>query len=48
MTKMATMPYMVKTIEDIFLWNRKADDLVYSIEYSSTTKFVQMMPLGWP
>ena len=37
-------PYMVKTIEDIFLWNRKADDLeswnlVYSIEYYSTTKF---------
>ena len=28
---------MVKTIKDIFLWNRKADDLnlVFSIKYSS-------------
>ena len=43
-------PYMVKTFEKSslepkcrWLWNS-----VYSIEYSCTTKFVQMMPLGWP
>ena len=35
----------IKIIEDSFLWDRMADDLetwhnVYSIEYSSTSKFV--------
>ena len=30
----------------VFLWNQKADDL--ETWYTSATKFVQMMPLGWP
>ena len=27
MTKVAAMPYMVKTLKNLLLWNRKADDL---------------------
>ena len=51
MTKMATMPiygknhwkYISLESKGRWPWN-----LVYSIEYSSITKFIQMMPLGWP
>ena len=43
---------MVKTFKNHLLRNQEADDLetwyIYSIGYSSTTKFVQMMTLGWP
>ena len=60
MTKLASCPYMVKTLKN--LWNQKADDLETSLEpkgrwpwnfvciirCSSTSKFVQMMTLGWP
>ena len=49
MTKMAAMPIYDTKLSKVSLepkgrwtWN-----LVCSIEYSSTTKFVQMMPLGW-
>ena len=49
MTNMATMPIMVKTFKNL-LWNRKADDLEILYAALSTTKFIQMMPLGclWP
>ena len=42
MTKMAIMPIysMVKTIKDIFLWNRKTDD--YETWY--TTLSTQVLP----
>ena len=42
-------PYMVKTLKNL-LWNqgRWPWNLVCSIRCSSTTKFVQMMTLGWP
>ena len=46
-TKMAAMPIYVKNL----LRNQKADDLetfVCSIGCSNTTKFAQMMTLGWP
>ena len=51
MTKMASSPIYGKTLQkslcskprDWLPWN-----LVYSIAYTSTTKFVQMMTLGWP
>ena len=50
MTKMAAMPIYGKNIKNSYLepkgrWPWK---LICSIKYSSTTKFVQMMPLGWP
>ena len=51
MTKMATMPIYGKnlkkssSLEPKGLWPWK---LVCSHAYSSTTKFVQMMTLGWP
>ena len=50
MTKMAAMPIYGKNIKNSSLepkgrWPWK---LICSIKYSSTTKFVQMMPLGWP
>ena len=44
-------PYMVKTLKNLLLRNQKGRwpwTLVGSIECSSTTKFVQMMTLGWP
>ena len=43
--------YMVKTLKkNNLLWNQKADDLDswYAAWGTSTTKFVQMMTLGWP
>ena len=51
MTNMATMPLYGKNLKissslepkGWWPWN-----LVCSIGYSSTTKFVQMVPLGWP
>ena len=51
MIKMATMPIYCKNLwkssslepKGRWPWN-----LVCSIEYSSTTKFVQKIPLGWP
>ena len=50
MTKVAPMPIYGKNLKKSPLepkgwlpWN-----LVCNIEYSSTTKFVRMMPLGWP
>ena len=47
LTKMTTMPiYIVKTFKNHLFWNRKADDLETCYAASSTTKFVQMMPLG--
>ena len=50
MTNMAAMPIHGKNVKNFSLepkvwWPRK---LVCSIGYSSTTKFVQMMTLGWP
>ena len=45
--------YMVKAFKRLLLWNRLAVNgrcrwnLVYSIGHSSTTKFFQMMTLGW-
>ena len=51
MTNMAAMPIYGKTLkkssslEPNSQWPRK---LVCNIGYSSTTKFVQMMTLGWP
>ena len=51
MTKMATMPIYNKNHWRYFSLEPKGRwpwNLVYIIEYSSTTKFVQMMPLGWP
>ena len=51
MTSMAAMPIYGKnfkkssSLEPNSRWPRT---LVCSIEYSSTTKFVQMMTLGWP
>ena len=51
---MAALPmYGKNKIKKILLlWNQKADDLesflCSIIKYSSTTKFVQMMTLGWP
>ena len=51
MNKMAAMPIYSKnlkkssSLEPKSRWPRK---LVCSIRYSSTTKFVQMMTLGWP
>ena len=38
---------MVKTFRNLLLWNQKADDIETWYAASSTTKFVQMMPLGW-
>ena len=46
MTKMATMPYMIKSFKNLIRWNGKAVDL--ETWYSSTTKFVQVIPLVWP
>ena len=51
MTKMAAMPIYGKNLKKssslepkgLWPWN-----LICSIESSSTTKFVQMMTLGWP
>ena len=40
-------PYMVKTFKNLLLRNLWPWNLLYSIGYSSTTKFVQMMTLGW-
>ena len=37
---------MVKTLENLLLQNQESL-LVYSIEDSSSTKFVQMMIIGW-
>ena len=47
-------PYMVKTWKILLLWNQKAYDLKSLYAASGTrvlpksTKFVQMMTLGWP
>ena len=42
-------PYMVKTLKNLLLWNQRWPwNLVCSIGCSSSTKFVQMMTLGWP
>ena len=47
MTKMAAMPIYAKTTFNISGTERPINgNLVCSIEYSSTTKSVQMMPLG--
>ena len=43
--------YMIKTFKNLLLWNQKGWwpwDLVCSIGCWSTTKFIQMMTLGWP
>ena len=42
-------PYMVKSLKNL-LQNQKADDLEtwYAASGASSTKFVQMMTLGWP
>ena len=45
MTKMAAMPIYGKTH---LLWNQKDDDLESWYAALGTTKFVQMMILGWP
>ena len=49
MTKMAAMQINGKNHKNL-LRNQKADDLemVCSMGYSSTTKFVRMMTQGWP
>ena len=44
-TKMAAMPTYAKTLSKPSSLEPKGN-LVCSIEYSYTTKFVQMMPLG--
>ena len=44
-------PYMVKTLKNLLLQNRSGWlpwNLVCSIRWLSTTKFVQMVTLGWP
>ena len=51
MTNMATMLIYGKNIKKIFFPGTKrlmTLKVVGSIGYSSTTNFVQMMPLGWP
>ena len=51
LTKMAAMPIYGKNHWWYFSVEPKGRwpwNLVYSIEYSSTTKFSQMLPLGWP
>ena len=51
MIKMAAMPIYGKNLwkySSLELKGRWPWNLVCSIKYSSTTKFVQMMPLGWP
>ena len=40
--------YMVKTFKNLPFGNQNADDLETWYAASSTTKFVQMMSLGWP
>ena len=50
MTKMVAMPIYGKTLKK---WSLKPKgqrpwNLVCSIKYSNTTRFVQMMTLGWP
>ena len=45
MTKMATMPIYGKNLA---VRNQKAYDLETWYAASGTTKFVQMMTLGWP
>ena len=43
--------YMVKTFKNLFLWHQKGrwpSNLLCNIGSSRTTKFVQMMTLGWP
>ena len=41
--------YMVKTFKNCLEWKGWWPcNFLYSIGYSSTTKFVQMMTLGWP
>ena len=41
-------PCMVKTLKNLLLRNQKADDIETWYTALSTTKFVQMMTLGWP
>ena len=51
MTKMAAMFIYNKYHQKYFSLKSKGTwpwNLVYSIEYPSTIKFVQMLPLGWP
>ena len=51
MTKMATMLIYGRHLKNLLLWNQKADDLEtwYALSGAlSTTKFAQMMTLGWP
>ena len=48
MTKKAAMPIYVKKSSFLEPKGRLTWKLVCSIEYSSTTKFDQMMTLGWP
>ena len=40
-------PYIIKTLKNLLLRNQKADDLETWYAASSTTKFVQIMTLGW-
>ena len=47
-TKMAAMLMYSKTFKNLLLQNQKGRKLVCSIRYSSTTKYVRMMTLGWP
>ena len=43
-----TMPHMVKTFKNLLLWNLQDNDLETWYAVSSTSKYVQMMLLGWP
>ena len=47
MTKVAAMTIYGKKKKNL-LWNLKADDLETWYAAPSTTKFVQVMPIGWP